>query len=133
MTKSTLLMLQGKAFLDLVSSEPPLARRVITALSQKLQTVVGVLEQLALSDFTARLAKYFLDLSLKAQRDGGNASLVRLDIRKSDLAARLGTVSESLSRSLSKLRQKGIIAVNRSEIRILDPQALARIAAGIRE
>jgi CRP-like cAMP-binding protein len=132
-TKSSLLSFEAKSFLDLVSSEARLARKVIVALSQRLESVVGVLGQLALSDLTARLAKYILDLSLKAQRTGLDGSLVRLDIRKSDLAARLGTVSETLSRSLARLRKDKVIEVKGNEIRILDPSALSKLAAGLGE
>lgn len=132
-TKSNLLIIEAKAFLKLVSSDRGLALKVIIALSRRLESVVGVLGQLALNDVTARLAKYILELSLKAERSGMDASVVRLDIRKSDLAAGLGTISESLSRSLARLRHRKIIEVKRNEVRILDPDALARMAAGLRE
>jgi len=131
--KSNLLSIEAKPFLDVVSSERRLSLKVIASLSRRLETVVGVLGQLALSDLTARLAKYILDLSLTAQQSGTDGTLVRLDIRKADLAARLGTVSESLSRSLAKLRERNIIEVKGNGIRILDSEALARIAAGFRE
>jgi CRP/FNR family transcriptional regulator len=131
--KSNLLLFEGKPFLDLVSSQRPLAGQVIVSLSRRLESVVGVLGQLALSDVTARVAKYILDLSLRGQRSGMEVSLVRLDVRKSDLAARLGTVSESLSRSLARLRRRKVIEVKGNDIRILDSEALARIAAGLRE
>ncbi len=132
-TTSNLLEIEAKPFLDLVSSDPRLALKVIASLSRRLEIVVEALGQLALSDVTARLAQYIFDLCLTAQQSGGEGSLVHLDIRKGDLAARLGTVSESLSRSLARLRQKKIIAVNGNEIDILDSDALARIAAGFRE
>ncbi len=132
-TKSTLLAFEAKSFLDLVSSDRRLALKVIVSLSQRLETLVAALGQLALSDVTARLAEYILDLSSTARGSGMDDSVVRLDIRKSDLAARLGTVSESLSRSFAKLREKKILDVKRNEIRILDHEALARIAAGIQE
>jgi CRP-like cAMP-binding protein len=129
-TKTNLLSIEAKPFLDIVLSDRRLALKVIASLSRRLESVVSVLGQLALADLTARLAKYILDLSLAAQQSGMDGSLVRLDIRKADLAARLGTVSESLSRSLAKLRQKETIKVKGNEIRILDRGALARIAAG---
>jgi len=132
-TRSNLLVFGGVSFLDLVCSEGRLARRVIASLSQRLESLVAVLGQLALSDATARLAKYIVDLSLKAKRAGMSGAVVRLDIRKADLAARLGMVSESLSRSFARLRQRRMIEVVRSEVRILDSEALARTAAGLGE
>jgi CRP/FNR family transcriptional regulator len=132
-TRSQLLSIEAAPFLCLVTSQRRLAMKVIISLSRRLESVVGVLGQLALSDVTARLAKYLLDLSLAATASGAAARVVRLDIRKSDLAARLGTVSESLSRAFARLRDNKLIEVKGNEIRILDPKALARVAAGFRD
>jgi CRP/FNR family transcriptional regulator len=130
-TKSTLLVFEARPFIGLVSSDGHLAVKVVVSLSRRLENVVNVLGQLALTDLTARVAKYILDLSLKVEKAGMDETLVRLDVRKSDLAAGLGAVSESLSRSLAKLRKGKIIEVKGNEIRILDSEALARTAAGI--
>lgn len=129
--KSNLLVFEAKPFASLISSDGHLAVKVVVSLSRRLENVVNVLGQLALTDLTARVAKYILDLSLKAEKAGMDETLVRLDVRKSDLAAGLGAVSESLSRSLAKLRKAKIIEVKGNEIRVLDPEALARVAAGI--
>jgi len=129
--KTNLLVFEAKPFVNLISSDGRLASKVVVSLSRRLENVVNVLGQLALSDLTARVAKYILDLSLKAEKAGINGTLVRLDVRKSDLAAGLGAVSESLSRSLAKLRKGKIIEVKGNEIRILEPEALATVAAGL--
>jgi CRP/FNR family transcriptional regulator len=50
---------------------------------------------------------------------------------KKQLAARLGTVSETLSRALGKLRKQGLIEVAGSRITILDRPGLADVAAGL--
>lgn len=131
-TRSQILSIEAGPFLCLVTSERRLAMKVIISLSRRLESLVGALGQLALSDLTARLAKYVLDQSIVASPPGAAASIVRLDIRKSDLAARLGAVSESLSRAFARLRDSNVIEVRGNEIRILDPAALARIAAGFR-
>lgn len=131
--RSQILSIEAGSFLCVVTSQRRLATNVIISLSRRLESLVGVLGQLALSDLTARLAKYVLDLSLSASAPGEAASIVRLDIRKCDLAARLGTVSESLSRAFARLRDNTVIEVKGNEIRILDPEALARTAAGLRD
>jgi CRP/FNR family transcriptional regulator len=80
-----------------------------------------------LRDVSARLAKYLLDASLRA---GGN--LVVLDVRKNTLAARLGTVSETLSRTFRRLSDRRLIDVDGLRIRILNRDELARVAAGMK-
>ena len=46
------------------------------------------------------------------------------------LASLLGTIPETLSRSLARLSQKGIIAVEGSEITVHDRKRLSAIASG---
>ena len=47
---------------------------------------------------------------------------------KRELAGQIGTIPETLSRALKKLKTAGMIDVNGAEITLLDPDALARIA-----
>ncbi len=56
-----------------------------------------------------------------------------LDTTKRALAARLGTVSEVLSRTFRRLQDQGMIAVEGPEIRVLDHAALERAAAGLKD
>ncbi len=55
---------------------------------------------------------------------------IELEMTKSDIAARLGTISETLSRTLKRLRDGAIIEVDQKKIRILDKNALEKIAMG---
>lgn len=133
LARSQVLSIEAGPFLCVVTSQRRLAMKIIISLSRRLESVVGVLGQLALSDVTARLAKYLLDLSVAATPSVARAPIVRLGVRKSDLAARLGTASESLSRAFARLRDNRIIEVKGNEIRIVDTKALVRTAAGFRE
>jgi CRP-like cAMP-binding protein len=44
----------------------------------------------------------------------------------------LGTISETLSRTLAKMKAKGIIDVKRSRILILNREALEELASGLK-
>ncbi len=125
--RSVAVRFPAEEFLDLLMGSPQLAINVIVALSQLLRGFAALVDALALREVSARLAKYLLDASLRAEDD----ALV-LDVRKSVLAARLGTVSETLSRTLRRLRERKIIQVEGQRIRILDHAALERVAAGIK-
>jgi CRP/FNR family transcriptional regulator len=52
---------------------------------------------------------------------------------KSELASSLGTVPETLSRALARLRDEGVLVVRGSEVVVLDVGALARLGAGYEE
>jgi CRP-like cAMP-binding protein len=125
--RSVVVRFPAGEFLSLLEGSPQLAINMIVALSQLLRGFASLVDALALRDVSARLAKYLLDASVRAKSD-----VVVLDVRKSLLAARLGTVSETLSRTLRRLRDRGIVDVDGQRIDILDRPALQQIAAGMR-
>jgi CRP-like cAMP-binding protein len=129
--ESELVFFDAERFRALIASNPQLALNMIGALCGLLRGLVDMVEELALKDVSARLAKYLLDLSLRAREPGDEADTVELPISKTELAARLGTVSETLSRTLAKLAGADVIAVEGSTIQLLDHDALAEVAAGL--
>jgi CRP/FNR family transcriptional regulator len=58
---------------------------------------------------------------------------VHLGVSKRALASRLGTVPETLSRSLAGLVRDGVVAVDGRRVRVLDAEALREIADGLAE
>ena len=129
---SELVFFDAERFRKLIAANPQLALNMIGALCGLLRGLVDMVEELALKDVSARLAKYLLDLSLRARKEGGTGDTVELPIKKTELAARLGTVGETLSRTLAKLARAGAISVRGSTIRLLDREALVETAAGLR-
>ena len=97
---------------------------MLASMSKRLLHMVGVIEELALKDVPARLAKYLLDSA------PGQVTEIKLAITKKELAARLGTISETLSRTLNKFRSKKVIKVAGNRITILNKARFEEIAAG---
>ena len=89
-----------------MTAKPTLALNIIGTLAMRLRGFARLVESLTLKDASARLASYLLDLS----RDRAALS-VQLPIAKAQLAARLGTAQETLSRSLRRLREAGVLEV----------------------
>ncbi len=119
-------------FVDLVAKNPQLSLNMIVSLSHYLKKLAALIEELSLKDVSARVAKYILDLSLRALKEGRAPSEVELDVNKTQLALRLGTISETLSRTFAKLKAKKVIDLQRDRIRILDREALEQLASGIK-
>jgi CRP/FNR family transcriptional regulator, dissimilatory nitrate respiration regulator len=126
-TRTTALRFPATAFQKLLRESPALATNMIVALSQLLLGFAGLVDALALRDVSARVAKYLLDLSLRTGSDS-----ITLDVNKRALAARLGTVAETLSRTLRRFREEGLITVDGPSIRLLDRTRLEQAAAGMR-
>lgn len=116
---SRLIVITKNKFLDLVRIHPEVAIAIIGTMSKLLRHLNHLLSDLSLGSVTSRLAAYLLHL---VHRE--NSNRVQLDVSKKELAYRLGTVPETLSRNLKKLRGAGVIEVAGQNIIINDINAL---------
>ncbi len=130
MEDSSLLFFSKNGFLALLKRHPVIMLRMLGNISKYLHHFIRLVEDLSLKEVSSRVAEYLLDV---IDREGvlmeGGIEL-ELEMTKSDLAARLGTISETLSRTLKGLRDRAIIEVDGKRIRILDKNALEKIAVG---
>lgn len=121
--KSTALLLPKAAFLDLLREYPEVSLAIIATLSRYLKQFADRIEDLSLKDVSARLARWLLRSAEERGRDFWD-----LEITKSDLASQLGTVSETLSRTLRKFQDSGWLQVRGRFLKILDREALRDLA-----
>ena len=112
-------------FLQLIQQYPRISLKIIGSLSRFLREYNQMVEELALKEISARLARYLLDQSY-----GRTKKIIKLNLSKTELAKSLGTTSETLSRNLKKLKDRGLIKVDSQEITILDFDGLEAIAEG---
>ena len=105
---------------------------MIVSLSHFLKRFASLIEELSLKEVSSRIAKYLLDLSLKTSKEGRSPKEVELDLSKTQLAAKLGTISETLSRTLAKMKARKMIEVKKNKILILDREALEELASGLK-
>ena len=116
----------------MIEKNPQLSINMIVTLSHYLKRFAMLVEELSLKEVSSRIAKYLLDLSLKSSKEGKSAVEIELDLSKTQLALKLGTISETLSRTLGKMKTKGIIDVKKSKIHILNRVALEELASGLK-
>lgn len=117
-------------FLSLLTSSPTLARNMLATMSRLLFHLTRQLEDLSLKEVSSRLARYLLDQCLKTHgRIEGGLSF-DLPITKTHLASYLGTISETLSRTLARLKSLGAIVEDKGSITIRDSTLLQNIAKG---
>jgi CRP-like cAMP-binding protein len=129
---SQLLFFPKRNFVHLIEKHPQLSINMIVSLSHFLRKFASLIEELSLKEVSSRVAKYLMDLSLKSAREGKNSREVDLDLSKTQLASKLGTISETLSRTLSKMKIKGVIDVNKNRILILNRELLEEMASGVK-
>jgi CRP-like cAMP-binding protein len=118
-----LLYLPRDAVLDACRRHPDVALGIIRVLARRVRTFAGLVEDLSLKDLTTRLAGFLL-----AESDRANTTTFELAMTHDDIATRLGTVRELVSRSLARLRATGAIAVVGRRVTVRDPRRLAELA-----
>jgi CRP/FNR family transcriptional regulator len=132
LTDCQLLFFPKRDFIQLIEKNPQLSINMIVTLSHYLKRFASLIEELSLKEVSSRVAKYLMDLSLKLSKEGKSPKEVELDLSKTQLALKLGTISETLSRTLAKMKAKGIIDVKRNKILILNRGTLEELASGLK-
>ena len=89
------------------------------------------LEDLSLKEVSARLARYILERCQETHGKIEKGMTFELPTTKTHLAAYLGTISETLSRTLSRFKSLGVIEVDKGKITIIDPATLQNMAREI--
>jgi len=106
-------------------NDSELAFDIMASMSVHLRRLVRQVEQLTLQSSEQRVAAFLVRL---ASVESGPA-VVRLPVDKALVAGRLGMQPETFSRSLSRLKDRGI-AVEARDISIPDVGELRRLAGG---
>ena len=127
---SDVCMVPRRAVQDLLERHPEVAVRLVEALALRLADAEQLIADLGLRDVGQRLAAELLRASA-AGSAGPHGARVRMGVPWAEVAARLGTTPESLSRRLAALADQGIIrqAGARSVV-ILSPDRLRALAEG---
>jgi len=117
-------------FLNHLAATPTLARNMLATLSRLMFHLTQQLEDLSLKEVSARLARYILEQCQKTHGEIAKGLSCELPTTKTQLAAYLGTISETLSRTLSRFKSLGIIEMDKGKITIIDPVALQKMVRG---
>lgn len=124
--KTELVFFPRPSFLELLQQHPTLAITMLAVFARHLRRFAQLIEDLSLKEVPGRLAAYLLYLSER----NGKGEDVELDMTKTQLAAFLGTIPETLSRVFAKLNQEGLISLDGSRINLLNRERLTRLAEG---
>lgn len=103
---------------------PEAALAALALMAKKLRVVASLAEQLALKDVSQRLAMLLLEEAKRKSSKLQDGISFSLPLSHTQLASRLGSVREVVTRSLQKLVQQGIIDARGHRIVILKVKAL---------
>jgi CRP/FNR family transcriptional regulator len=126
--ESQVLLVKKREFLALLKGQPDLALRVLRAMDRHLCLLVELLDDLKLKDIKTRVANWLVQQC--PDSSSSEPWVFQLPTTKRMLASELGTVSETLSRTLAKLRDQKFLTVVGQTITLLCPVRLAQFARG---
>lgn len=106
-------------FLALMAASEPFRNYVFAAFARRMQDMMQVLERVAFQRIESRLAQALLDLAVS---DSVAAT-------HQELATRIGSAREVVSRRLDALSRAGLVATERGAVLLRDRSGLTRLAA----
>jgi CRP/FNR family transcriptional regulator, cyclic AMP receptor protein len=126
MTAAELLVIKREQFLALLGREPSLAQHLLQLLCKRARWTSELMEDSALLDLPARLAKRLLSLAaLHGKQTPGGA---RLAISQEELAQFLGLSRQIVNQHLQTWRGQGWISLGRGSVTISNERALRNAA-----
>lgn len=110
------------SFQVLLQKYPSIGLGLLKVLAKRNRQMLEHYEDISFRSVHARMAKLLLDLS-----ENGTKKIERNQHPISEMAARIASVREAVSRCLHTFKSREFIQYDRMEIHVLDPQSLARL------
>jgi len=117
------LFINKQDFQQFCRQYPDVALKVLAVVGRRLRQLVFLVESMTFGSVTQRLARMLLE----AAKEAGSATF-DLPGTHQEVASRLGTVREVVSRNLGRFRAQGLIAIHDRQVQILNRAGLQQEA-----
>lgn len=109
---AVVLEVSAPDFERLLARHPELTRAVIASLASRLRRLVGLVQELSLRDVRGRLIDFLVETSEGRQT-------FDLGLSHQEIAARIGTVREIVTRIMGRLAREGVIQIEGRTVTLL--------------
>jgi len=123
---SVCALIPAAGFRQIINQDHSFCIEMMVGMSKWVHHLVGLMEDLVLRDATSRVARHLI----QSDSTEGRGEFA-LPMRKKDLASHLNLTSETLSRTLLRLVDCGLIERSDHRIRIRELDKLQEVADGL--
>jgi CRP/FNR family transcriptional regulator len=127
---SIVLFLDKQSVHQLCHAYPDIAMAALRVLSRRLRKCAALVETLSLRPVAQRLAQWLLSEARAHGRKIGDQIEVDIPLSREQIAARVGSVREVVSRAIARLEQDDLIGIEGHRVRIPDFRRLETYIAG---
>jgi CRP-like cAMP-binding protein len=109
---------------------PEVALKALGLLADRLRKCANLVEALSLREVDQRLARWLLNEARTRGKQINGATELTLVLTNQQIAARIGSVREVVSRAMSRLHGNHLISIDGRRVIVSDEEALAVFAEG---
>lgn len=126
--ETTCLFIAKRDMRQLCLEHPEITLAALKVLAGRLRRCAELVETLSLREVGQRLARFVLAEARRHGSRSGKGLSVNVNQTNQQIAARVGSVREVVSRAFSRLQQDGLIVVEDRKFTIPDEEALCAFA-----
>ena len=118
--KTRLIIFNKDDFLRFIKNQSQIALNIITELSRRLRKADQDIESLAFLDVESRLKGYFVKMAQKKTNKKKKKIKLNRKLTHKQLAHRIGTSRETITRIMKRLENRGLIEVTEKNINLIE-------------
>jgi len=116
----------------LSAERPAILLAALRVMAQRLRHCAALVETLSLHEVGQRLAQFFLEEARAHGRRQSGELVFEVSLSREQMAARVGTVREVVSRAISRMEKDRLIQIEGRRVRVPDESRLLEYARGSR-
>lgn len=126
--ETMLLVVERRHFMPLLAANQDLVARLLAVLCERVRSTSLALEQIALFDLEARLARLILKLAADYGRATSDGTRIELKLSQRDISNLVAASRESVNKQLGEWRDQGVLTLENGYIVLHRREALQALA-----
>lgn len=122
--KSQVYIIENSKLEKLIITNSEIAIEIIKLMSNRLVSISKQVETIAFKDSLGKVSSLIIRMLTEKGEDLKDGSVLRLDVSRQDMANMVSLTRESLTRTLTKLKDMNIIDISKDSIIIKDIKSI---------